>query len=330
MCTLAGISPQKKAAKLTKDEQKRLLDAMQQVSVPAPPASVCLSPIGEALIVRGLEKEFQMDFVRARTRPNSVFSGHPFMVEAAIGYGGKLPAEGNAQILRFANRVPLMYQQGACAITSCIAGITWKTYGITQAGLPVGPLLILVHIASTNVPFTSESKDAIASIPEIEKEITLSLQELGRELKLYLSRRDKNRLAEDRARAVCAIIPEIAMKVSEIVELPPPDISPIEGRIMKKLIAKRRVTDGTVTIQLNNYTDFRGNVSIYETSREKAEDANPPPEFVSTLDEEYTRVWKVPVLPGTSWKATYHGNGGGNLDIRGIEEGKLVVVDMNA
>ena len=103
---LAGLNPQKKRQELTKDEQKRLLDAMQQVSVPAPPASICLSPIGEDLIVRGLEKEFQMDFIRARTRPSSVFSGHPFMVEAAIGYGGKLPAEGNAQILRFANRDP--------------------------------------------------------------------------------------------------------------------------------------------------------------------------------------------------------------------------------
>lgn len=330
MCELAGINPGKKAAKLSKDEQRHLIDAMQKVSVPAPPASVCLSPIGEELIVRGLEKEFQMDFVKARTRLSSVFSGHPFMVEAAIGYGGKLPAEGNAQILRFANRVPLMYQQGACAITTCIAGINWKTYGITQAGLPVGPLMILVHIASTNVPFTSESKDAIASIPEIEKDITLSLQELGRELKLYLSRRDRNRLAEDRARAVCAIIPEIAMKVSEIVELPPPDISPIEGRIMKKVVVKRRVIEGTVTIELNNYTDFRGTVTVYETSAEKAEDAQPPPGFVSTLENEFTRVWQVPVVPGTSWKAAYRGNGSGSLDIRGIEEGKLVVVDFNA
>ena len=85
---------------------------MQQVNVPAPPASLCLSPIGEDLIIRGLRKEFPMDFVKARTRQSSVFSGHPFMVEAALGYGGKLPPEGNAQILRFANRVPLMYQTG--------------------------------------------------------------------------------------------------------------------------------------------------------------------------------------------------------------------------
>jgi DNA topoisomerase-6 subunit B len=329
MCGIAGIGPGKKANKLSKDEQRQLIDALQQVNVPAPPASVCLSPIGEELIIRGLEKEFRMDFIRARTRPSSVYSGHPFMVEAALGYGGKLPPEGNAQILRFANRVPLMYQQGACAVTTCISGINWRNYSIAQAGLPIGPVLILVHVASTNVPFTSESKDAIASIPEIEKEITLSLQELGRELKLYLSRRDRNRLAEDRARAVCAIIPEIAEKVSEIVELPPPDITPIEGRIMKKLVAKRRVVEGTVIIELNNYTDFKGTVTVYETSPDKADDADPTPGFVSALENEFTKVWQVQVIPGTTWKATYHGNGGGNLDIRGIEEGKLVVVDTS-
>jgi len=165
ICRSAGISPDAPAAPLSPADQQRLLGAMQGARVPAPPTQTCLSPIGEDLIRKGLEKEFQMDFVRSRTRPSSVYSGHPFLVEAAIGYGGKLPPEGNAQILRFANRVPLLYQQGACAITGCIAGVSWKNYNVSQAGLPTGPLLILVHVASTNVPFTSESKDAIAAIP---------------------------------------------------------------------------------------------------------------------------------------------------------------------
>jgi len=329
MCQISGISPEKPAKEITKDEQRQLITAMQQVNVPAPPASLCLSPIGEDLIIRGLQKEFPMDFIRARTRPSSVFSGHPFMVEAALGYGGKLPPEGNAQILRFANRVPLMYQQGACAITSCITEINWKSYSISQQGLPIGPLLILVHVASTNVPFTSESKDAIASIPEIEKEVTLALQELGRDLKQFLSRRDRNRLAEDRARAVCAIIPEIASKVSEIVELPVPDISPIEGRIMRKMVVKRDLTDGLVTIDLNNYTTFDGIVSVYETSLDDAAGAKPPADFVTSVGNEFTKVWQIPLTPGASWKVTWKGRGGGTLDIRGIEAGKLVVVDLN-
>jgi len=329
ICDKSGLKATVKVSGLSSDQLKSLLAAMQEVTVPAPPATQCLSPIGEELIRRGLDKEFQMDFVAARTRPSSVFSGHPFMVEAAIGYGGKLPPEGNAIILRFANRVPLMYQQGACAITNSITNVNWKSYNISQQGLPTGPILILVHVASTNVPFTSESKDAIASIPEIEKEIVLALQDLGRDLKLFVSRRDKNKVAEDRARAVCAIIPEIAEKVSEIVEKPLVDTTPIEGKLMHKLIAKKSTRDGKVTIELSNYTGHDDEISVYDISPDHASDALPKADFVSEVDGQFTKVWKVKIPPQTAWSVTYHGKGGGMLDIRGIDDNKKMVVDLD-
>jgi len=329
MCSRAGLLPTAKTSGLSADDLKKLLGAMQAVAVPAPPTAQCLSPIGEDLIRRGLDKEFQMDFVAARTRPSSVYSGHPFAVEAAIGYGGRLPPEGNATILRFANRVPLLYQQGACAITGRVADVNWKSYNISQQGLPTGPVLILVHVASTNVPFTSESKDAVAGIPEIEKEITLALQDLGRELKTFLSRRDRNKLAEDRARAVCAVIPEIAEKVSEIVEKPLVDTSPIEGRLMRKLIAKKWTRDGNVTIELNNYTGADAEISVYDISADTAEGATLPPAFSTEMDGQFTKVWKVAVPKQTVWRVTYPGKGGGMLDIRGIEDNKKMVVDLD-
>ncbi|NLD56659.1 MAG: DNA topoisomerase VI subunit B, partial [Methanomicrobiales archaeon] len=241
----------------------------------------------------------------------------------------KLPAEGNAIILRFANRVPLMYQQGACAITDCISRINWKSYNISQQGLPTGPVLILVHVASTNVPFTSESKDAIASIPEIEKEVILALQDLGRDLKLFVSRRDRNKLSEDRARAVCAIIPEIAHKVSEIVEKPVVDTSPIEGRLMRKLIVKKWTNDGKVTIELANYSGSDGELSIYEISADPAADAEPKADFTSELDGQFTKVWKLIVPPKETSRITYSGKGGGILEIRGIDDAKKMVVDLD-
>jgi DNA topoisomerase-6 subunit B len=322
MCDKSGLKATVKVSGLSADQLKALLAAMQEVSVPAPLTTQCLSPIGEELIRRGLDKEFQMDFVTARTRPASVFSGHSFVVEAAIGYGGKLPPEGNAILLRFANRVPLMYQQGACAITSCIAGVNWKLYNISQQGLPTGPILILVHVASTNVPFTSESKDAIASIPEIEKEI-------GRDLKLFVSRRDKSKVAEDRARAVCAIIPEIAAKVSEIVEKPVVDTTPIEGKLMRKLIAKKSTRNGKVTIELSNYTGHEGEIVVYDISQDNAADALPKADFVSEVDGQFTKVWKAKVPPQTAWRVTYAGKGGGLLEIRGIDDNKKMVVDLD-
>ncbi len=329
MLDKAGMKGTLKAKGLDSDQLKTLLAAMQAVAVPAPPSSQCLSPIGEELIRRGLDKEFQMDFVSARTRASQVFSGHSFMVEAAIGYGGKLPSDGNATILRFANRVPLMYQQGACAITDCISRVNWKSYNISQQGLPTGPVLILVHVASTNVPFTSESKDAIASIPEIEKEIILALQDLGRDLKLFVSRRDRSKLAEDRARAVCAIIPEIAEKVSEIVEKPVVDTSPIEGKLMRKLIVKKQTRDGKVTIELANYSGHDGEISVYDISADNAADAKPKADFVSEMDGQFTKVWKLVVPPKEVARIAYSGKGGGIIEVRGVDEAKKMVVDLD-
>ena len=326
---IAKLKPSRKVKRLDADELKLLLDAMQSVKVPAPPAQQCLSPIGEDLICRGLEKEIQLDFVRARTRPSAVHGGHSFIIEAAIGYGGKLPAEGNAQLFRFANRVPLLYQQGACAITNAVSQVNWKSYGLSQQGLPAGPALIMVHVASTNVPFTSESKDAVASIPEIEREIVLVLQELGRELKAYLSRRERKKQQDDRARAICSIIPEIAAKVSEIVELPLVDTSPIEGKIMRKVVAKKRTSDGKVCIEVNNYTAREVALTLYNLSRDAAEDAEPRPDFVDDIGGEYNKVWRCTLGAGEAWQVVYTGAGDGTLDVRGVEDNRKVVVDLD-
>jgi DNA topoisomerase-6 subunit B len=179
------------------------------------------------------------------------------------------------------------------------------------------------------VPFTSESKDAIAAIPEIEKEIVLALQDLGRELKNFLSRRDRNKVAEDRARAVCAIIPELAAKVSEIVEKPVVDTSPIEGKLMRKVIAKKWTREGTVTIEVSNYTSHDGEISVYDISHDNAADARPTPDFVSEVEGQFTKVWNVTVLPQKVWRVSYNGKGGGMIDIRGIDDNKKMVVDLD-
>lgn len=326
---IAKLKPSKKASSLNSTELKTLLEAMQSVNVPPPPASQCLSPIGGELIIQGIEKEFQLDFVKARTRQSNVFSGHPFIVEAAIGYGGKLESEGTANIMRFANRVPLLYQPGACAITKCISEINWRNYGISQQGLPTGPLLILVHVASTNVPFTSESKDAVAGITEIERDIVLALQDLARDLKKYLSRRDRNRQKEDRARALCSILPDIAEKVSEIVEKPLVDISPLEGQIMQKVVAKKFTRNGRVGITVSNYSDKPAGLTIYNISGDQGDGADKKPDFVDPVGDEYNKVWRCDIKPGEAWSVSYKGKGGGSLELRGVEEKQKMVVDLD-
>jgi len=330
ICRSARLDPKTKVSKLGLELLNLLLDAMQTTKIPAPTASQCLSPITEDLIVKGMEKEFQLDFIKARTRPGSVYGGHSFIVEAAIGYGGKLPSEGSATLLRFANRVPLLYQQGACAITNAVQSVNWKTYGVSQSGFPQGPLMILVHVAATSVPFTSESKDAVASIPEVEREIILALQELGRDLKTFLSRREKNKLQDDRARAICSVIPLIAAKVGEIAELPTPDTSLLEGKIMRRVVLKKSNAGGRVLIHVDNYTTKTQEISLYDISGDNAADATVPPSFVSDSDDEYTKIWKFTLAQGESFEVTYTGPGGGMIEMQGVAESLKVMVDLDA
>src|SRR5439155_1707884 len=104
------------------------------------------------------------------------------------------------QVLRYANRVPLQFQPAACAITQSVIGTNWRAYGLAQSRgqLPVGPVTVMVHVASVWVPFTSESKEAIASYPEIMKELRLGLQAVGRKLAIYLNRRKRVRQEGER------------------------------------------------------------------------------------------------------------------------------------
>ncbi len=215
----AGIHETARPSRIAREEADRLLAAMQATRIMSPPTD-CISPIGEELLLQGL-KRIEADFLTAVTRAPSVYRGNPFLVEVGIAYGGQLPEEGAVRILRFANRVPLLHQPGACAITAAVAETAWKNYGLSQSGnnLPTGPAVILVHVASVWVPFTSESKEAIAHYPEIIKEIKLGLQECGRRLSVYVNRQRREEEAAKKREYIGSYIPHISNALRNILSL---------------------------------------------------------------------------------------------------------------
>jgi DNA topoisomerase-6 subunit B len=192
-------------------EAEKLFGAIQEVRITAPPTD-CLVPIGSRALLAGLLKEVKAEFFSAATRPPSVYRGNPFQIEVAIGYGGALAGDEQARVLRFANRVPLLYQQSACAAFKSVVETSWRNYALTQprGGLPTGPLVVLIHMASVWVPFTSESKEAIADYDEIRKEMRLALQECGRKLGTYLRRRKRMQRESERRLVFERYIGEIA------------------------------------------------------------------------------------------------------------------------
>ena len=153
------------------------------------------------------------------TRPPAVYGGHPFQAEVGIVYGGELPGDRPVEILRYANRAPLLYQQGACATTQAIASMDWRRYGLEQRGgrgLPYGPAIILVHVCATRVPFTSEAKEAIAPIPEIVAEIVRALQEGGRRLRSHMNKKARRTKASEKFEIVRTLLPLMAEKSAKI------------------------------------------------------------------------------------------------------------------
>jgi len=213
ICQTAKLSPNARPRNVHGTEAEALYKAIQATKIMAPPSN-CISPIGEKAILHGLYKQIKGEFYTAVTRPPAVYRGNPFIIEAGLAFG-KGPdqtaatpeapavplAEGEereddselARVIRYANRVPLLYQQSACATFKAALETAWRNYGVTQSrgALPAGPMVVFVHMASVWVPFTSESKEAIADYDEIRKEIKLALQECGRRLGMFLRRRER-------------------------------------------------------------------------------------------------------------------------------------------
>jgi len=220
ICEKAGVSPDSHPSRLSAAQVELLFHAIPKVKIMAPPTTI-LSPIGEELLERGLSKRADAEFSTAITRPPAVYRGNPFQIEAGLAYGGSLPADDLAQLYRFANRVPLQYQQSACAIFKAALSVDWRNYGLQQSrgALPTGPLVVSVHVASVWVPFTSESKEAVASYPEIVKEIRLALMEAGRRLGAFVRRR--RRMADEaKKRAhIERYIPTIGHALQQILGL---------------------------------------------------------------------------------------------------------------
>ncbi len=309
ICKKAGIDPETDPKAITLDEAKRLHEAFKKVKILAP-STDCLSPITEELIRKGLGKEHTVDFIETTTRPAGVHSGHPFQVEAGIAYGGNLPKEEKVEILRFANRVPLLYQQGACAITHAIENTNWRNYSLDQPGgsLPIGPAIILVHVASTHIPFTSESKEAIADVPEIIGEVELALKDVARRLKLYLSRQDNLEKRREKEEIIYSILPRIAKKVGEILELPTPDITPIVAKIMGNVFCQRVVKQNgkgcDVEIRFKNHGDSVHHFNIHETLPYSIESPSPEPKKIP-VGKQVDYVWKISLKPGEQKAVIY-------------------------
>ena len=311
--TKARLSPLVRPQDLTRIEAKGMIEAFKTTSIRTPTSGV-LVPIGPKLIKLGLKQvldEYRPDFYTLPvSRSPSVFSGTPFLVEVGMVYGGNLPKDQPIQMLRFANRVPLLYQAGGCAITKAIQGINWRQYGLEQRGgkgTPNGPAIVLVHVASTNIPFTSEAKEAIADISEIKKEIKLALRNNAKTLARHLKKQKKREKVTEKFDLVKKILPAIAEKTSSVVGQPVPNLDKVVAAIMDVVWIEEDIefNDGQIEVEvkITNYRLRSANFKLRaEVPGHEIKEAEPRP----GKREGNQVIWSIglPTTESTKYKFT--------------------------
>ncbi|HYF51861.1 MAG TPA: DNA topoisomerase VI subunit B [Planctomycetota bacterium] len=306
ICKAAGLSPRARPRDIVGPDAEKLFKALQSAKLMAPPTD-CISPIGKQAIEAGLLKSIKADFYYAVTRPPKVYRGNPFVIEAGIAFGkgdgsaakdpaeiaaeelkkaenGEIEAKAEgeedddevtlAEVIRFANRVPLQYQATACAAYKSVLKTSWKNYGVSQSkgALPQGPMTIFVHIASVWVPFTNQAKEAIAEYDEIMDEIKRAVQDCGRKLGIWIRKRQHAKNEFERRNIFQRYIEEVVESCNKIkggkldTEKLKKQLQKIAeeitgGEEVDKLLNKTKDEDDLSDVIIRTADGIKGNVS---------------------------------------------------------------------
>ncbi|WP_438995275.1 DNA topoisomerase VI subunit B [Poseidonia sp.] len=334
---VAEISEKAKPKSLKPEQYRALLEAFQgertlnnkPVKLLNPPTN-CLSPIEELLIKKGLSKTIDSRFVTTMTRSPTVTQGNPYQVEVGLIFGEGMLADKPVEVLRFANRVPLMYQQGGCLLTKAIESVDWRQYGLDQAGgrgVPKGPAAILVHLASTNVQFTSEAKEALADNSEVLDETRKALLEMGRGLRKHLEKKKKMAKTQEKFELVNDIIPAIAEKSAQILGRPVPELAGSITKIMSAVIAEsetvwnKETKKTEVSITLFNYTSRARSYTLLASWPEREGAAMENNDTGGRKEATGVWAWKLETLdPGQTFVIKY--------TLSGLEKGDWTDTDV--
>ena len=200
------FSSSKNPKKLSHQNIVKLMQHLKKFKEFLPPDANCLSPLGEELLKAGIEKELTPEYLVVSQRKPSTYAGHPFIIEVSIAYGGEIPKKGNFILYRFANRIPLLYDEASDVSYRVINAMNWRRYRVTSDM----PIAIVVHICSTKVPYKTVGKEFIADRPEVKKEVANALREVSRQLQRFLSKREHVDREKRRLSVFAKYLPRIA------------------------------------------------------------------------------------------------------------------------
>lgn len=226
----AKIPASKNPKKLTHEEIVRLMQNLKKYKDFLPPDASCLSPLGEELLKAGVMKELNPEFLVVHQRKPSTYEGHPFIVEMAMAYGGGVPKRDSFVIYRFANKIPLLYDEASDVAYRVISNMNWKRYKVQ----PEMPIAIVVHICSTKVPYKTVGKEFISDRPEVRREEANAIREVARQIQHFLARQEHVHNEKKRLGIFSKYLPKIAEFSTTLAgETRKPDIDKLLKSVQK-------------------------------------------------------------------------------------------------
>ena len=237
---LTGIDMNKRPKDLTFPEAEAIVQCFKKMKFMAPPTDG-LIPIGSEQIEKGMKQILKPEFVTTITRkPVTYQGGVSFIIEAGLAYGGKsgrvVKEQRKSEIMRFANRVPLTFDAGSCAITEALKSIDWKRYGLKD--LDNTPLTLFVNIISTQVPYLSTGKQSVSPEPEIVHEIRQSTMKLARKLQKHLRAKKAAKEKEKRSKVFEDYMPVIIEEAAKLGETGVPEYQEVLAKVTKRALAE--------------------------------------------------------------------------------------------
>ncbi|MDK6027810.1 DNA topoisomerase VI subunit B [Ignisphaera sp. 4213-co] len=243
--TKNNFDPNANPKTLSKDDLEKLVRALKEFNEFRKPRSDHLSPIGSDLIKIGLSSILKPEFVDAITRKPIVYEGHSMIVEVGIAYGGAIEPVEEPLLLRFANKIPLLYDEKSDVAWKVVSeNIDWGYYDIVFPA----PIAILVHVCGTKIPYKGVGKESIAEVPILENEIEEGVRHVARSLKLYLARKQKEEEAARKAITLIKYIPEIASALVVFAKSNPEpvNVETLESKLFE--LVKNRFRDSLKNI----------------------------------------------------------------------------------
>ncbi|WP_405290446.1 DNA topoisomerase VI subunit B [Methanobrevibacter sp.] len=237
---LTGIDMNKRPKDMTFPEAEAIVQCFKKMKFMAPPTDG-LIPIGSEQIEKGMKQILKPEFVATITRkPVTYAGGVSFIIEAGLAYGGDagrvVKEQRKSEIMRFANRVPLTFDAGSCAITEALKSIDWKRYGLRD--MDNTPLTLFVNIISTQVPYLSTGKQSVSPEPEIVHEIRQSTMKLARKLQKHLRAKRAAKEKEKRSKVFEEYVPVIIEEAAKLGETGVPEYQDILVKVTKRALAE--------------------------------------------------------------------------------------------